>query len=394
MRTQFLYVGVLGMLAGGLSAGCDDIHAGQSSDPSGPVMLVRLMVQDAEPFGIRGLATDVLDTPGSPLSTAVSCDPDLNPCLPQFVLPGGNPDFSCTKGLCNDPLAPTPGGVAIGIPETPDPGQVGGSQIRFVFNKILNSSFETVTIDPTKLPGTEKTYKLAPGIMELDGPDGKAVAPGATYWDPTGSPANTSNPIRTPFGPALVFKPGNYLAPNVTYTVKLTSSMVTDRKGNPMADQNGQVVSGTYTKTFKTENLSAQASISSVDVEGMGATITPDEVIQIGFNSGIDETTVMCDVAKGGTPVTVEAYSDRGAKPTMTDCGNNQDDLILDIASVSAPGVPADWAEGDYTIHCTGKDDQYGMGSFDVTGTFTVMGPKVASDPLSVTKHVLPEQCI
>src|SRR5207245_5616612 len=67
MRTQFLYVGLLGMLAGGLSVGCDDIHAGQASDPSGPVKLVRIMVQDDEPFGIKASATDILDTAGAPL---------------------------------------------------------------------------------------------------------------------------------------------------------------------------------------------------------------------------------------------------------------------------------------------------------------------------------------
>src|SRR5437762_270326 len=116
MRTQFLYVGLLGMLAGGLSAGCDDIHAGQASDPSGPVKLVRIMVQPAEPFALRKTATDILDTAGSPLSNARACD-DQNPCLPQFVFAGANPNFDCVKGVCNDPLAPTAGGVAIGVPE-------------------------------------------------------------------------------------------------------------------------------------------------------------------------------------------------------------------------------------------------------------------------------------
>lgn len=153
MRTQFLYVGLLSMMAGGLvSVGCDDNHTGQLSDPSGPVKLVRLMVQDAEPFGIRANAVDLLDTKGSPLSLAVACD-DQNPCLQQFVFKGGNPDFSCTKaGICNDPLSPETNPVTIGVPETGDPGEVAGTQIRFVFDKLLNSSFETVTIDRPRRP--------------------------------------------------------------------------------------------------------------------------------------------------------------------------------------------------------------------------------------------------
>jgi len=62
MRTVFVYVGLLGLIAGGLvSSGCDDIHIGQKKDPDGPDRMLRIMVQSEE----LGTATDLLDVPGS-----------------------------------------------------------------------------------------------------------------------------------------------------------------------------------------------------------------------------------------------------------------------------------------------------------------------------------------
>ena len=49
MRTQFFFVGLLGVVAGSLVgvAGCDNVTAGQSSDSKAPPQLVHVMVQDA-----------------------------------------------------------------------------------------------------------------------------------------------------------------------------------------------------------------------------------------------------------------------------------------------------------------------------------------------------------
>lgn len=392
MRTQFLYVGLLSVIAGGfVSAGCDDNHTGQGSDPSGPVKLVRIMVQDSQPSGLLGYATDLLDTKGSPLSTAVACD-DLNPCLPQFTLAGANPDFSCTKaGFCNDPLAPGQA-VTITPPETGSGGEVGGDQIRLVFNKLLNNSFEQVVIDPAKLPGSNKTYKFASGVVELDGPDMMPVA-SYNFWDPGGAPINTSDPVNNPFGPAIVIKPLNVLAPNATYTIKVTSSMITDRKGNPMADQNGNLVSGTYTKTFTTEDITPLAA--TPDVTSMGAEIANNDILQVEFNTSIDFTKSTCAVTTGAamTPVTVEIFPENGADPTA--CA--KDTTFLDIYPVTAPGMPATaWAAGDYAIDCKIVDDQYGKGSFEYMGTFTVdaMPGDPMMDTMTVDQHVLPEMCM
>src|SRR5882672_9724471 len=165
------------------AVGCDDVHSGQQSDPSGPVRLLRIMVQDSQPFGVRGVAMDLLNTPGSPLSTAVACN-ETHPCLLQFVLAGHNPDFSCTAaGVCSDPLA---AGVAPLVPaETGAPGEAAGLQIRLVFSKLLNMS--------------DANAAAAFDILDAAG----AKVAGTATWDPTGSPTNTSDPIRAPFGPAL-----------------------------------------------------------------------------------------------------------------------------------------------------------------------------------------------
>lgn len=233
---------------------------------------------------------------------------------------------------------------------------------------------------------------------------GMALPVGTAYWDPTGSPITTSDPIRSPYGPAIVLKPGRVLAPNVTYTVKLTASMVTDRKGNPMADQNGNVVSGTYTKTFKTENITTIVATSTGDITAAGVSITPNEVLTIGFNTGIDETSVMCTVKNGATTVPVLAFGERGADATMCSApkmgmiGAPNDDLLLNFfpftGADAATAMPMNWAAGMYTIDCTGKDDSYGMGSFHFTGSFEVAGmPTTAKDPAAIDNHQFPSQC-
>jgi hypothetical protein len=256
-------------------------------------------------------------------------------------------------------------------------------------------------------PGSDKTYMIDDGIIELDDPMGMPV-PGQASWDPTGSPTLTADPDYDPFGPALVLKPF-FLGPNVTYTTKITAAKITDRKGNPLADQNGNPVSGVFTKTFKTEDLAFMAPISSIDPTGMDVPeIAPNDVITLGFNSGVDETSAVCTVDMGGTAVPVTVYSERGAKaascskPANGMVGAPGDDLLINIF----PGTTADpatalpvmtgWAEGTYNIDCTFKDDSYGMGTpVEVKGSFTVKGP--ATDPMEdsqdVTNHVFPAQC-
>lgn len=363
--------------------GCDDVHTGQGSDPSGPVELVRIMVQDAQPSGVRGVAVDLLDTAGSPLSTAVACS-DTNPCQRDFVLQGANPDFTCSPaGVCNDPLAAAAAPI---IPaETGAAGEAGGTQVRLVFDKLLNASFETVAIDPTQLPGSNKTYQLAAGVIEIDDPDGKALA-GPQLWDPSGSPTTTSDPITSPFGPALVVKPLG-LSPSTTYTIKVDASKVTDRKGNPMADQNGNVVSGTYEKTFTTEPLTPIAATTATDVRAPGVTLAPDDILQLGFNAAVDVAKVSCTVKNGAAAVPVVAWNEAGSDPTTAACMAALDPTILDLAAKDALGAQANWAAGDYTISCSITDGVRGASTITVAGTFSVAGAPQAGDPMSIAQH-------
>jgi hypothetical protein len=344
---------------------------------------MRIMVQDSTNAGVRGVAMDLLDTPGSPLSTAAACDA-VNPCLPEFTLGGTNPDFSCTlAGYCNDPLAA--GAAPLTPPESGLAGELSGTMIRLVFNKLLNSSFETVTVDSTQLPGSDKIYAVEAGIVEIDDATGAAIG-GQVYWDPSGSPTNSSDPILHPYGPALVFKPLSPLSPNATYTVKLTAARITDRDGNPLADQNGNLVSGIFAKPFTTENVQIIAATTLTDVTTAGVALTPDEILQLGFNSFVDPATVTC-TASNGTAVTVRAYSEAGSD--LATCQSALDPALLNIVAVDNQGAPTNWPAGTYTLSCTGRDALGGASTFTVSGTFDVSGTPVAGDPSSYTQHVI-----
>lgn len=380
MRTTLL---TLTASLAAVAAGCDSVHTGQPSDPPGPVELVRIMVQDAQPSGARGVAVDLLDTPGSPLSTAVACS-DTEPCLPQFTMQGSNPDFSCTPaGVCNDPL--TAGKAPLTPPETGLAGEAGGTMIRLVFNKLLAAGIETVAIDPAKLPGSNEAFALQPGILEVDDGAGQPVS-GLAYWDPSGSPTTTSDPITEPFGPAIVFKP-DALGPNATYTIRLTAAKLTDRHGNPLADATGNVVQGEYRKSFTTEDLVLVAATTATDVTAGGVTLTPDEILQLGFNAGVDAATVSCTAQNGNASVPTVAWSEAGSDQAA--CMSALDKTIVNIAAADALGAPTSWPAGSYTIRCSGHDAEGGAGTLAVAGSFTVAGAAMAGDPQSYTQHVV-----
>src|SRR4051812_11570296 len=115
--------------------GCGDPS---HDDPSGPVMLMRIMVQDSQPFGARGAAMDLLDVPGSALSTAVACDAS-HPCTVDYTMQHIAPELTCTAaGTCSDPLAA--GLAPLTPPESHRTGEAGGTQLRLVFNKLLSST--------------------------------------------------------------------------------------------------------------------------------------------------------------------------------------------------------------------------------------------------------------
>ena len=340
--------------------GCGD---DSPTDPTGPVKLVRIMVQDAVGQGVRGVAMDLLDTPGSPLTSAVSCDVN-HPCVVEFTLQHVSPDVACTSaGLCSDPLAA--GLAPLTPPESHVAGEAGGTQIRLVFNKLL----------PASIPATQ--------VVEIDDASGTPVV-GTVTWDPAGSQTASSDLILQPYGPALVFKPDAPLNASATYTIKVNAALVTDRNGDPMADQNGVVVAGTYTKSFTTEGMLLVPKTTPKNIAAQTAvTLTPDEIVQLGFNAPAAATTT-CTVTMGGAPVTVATYPENGDT-----CGaTTADRTLVNLVAVDGGGAPTDWAAGDYTVACT-VDAAGGGGSLTVNGAFTVSGAAVANDPLSRSAHAV-----
>lgn len=442
MRTQFLYVGLLSMVAGGLvgTAGCSDITAGQSSDPSGPPMLVHLVIQDAifsgSPSAQRTHVTDLLDN-----STPLTCS-DTQPCVTQFIEGFHVPDFSCScatmptsdpavflcgagvTGTCNDPLK-TP---ATGIPiftnlSGVDPGDAGsGMQIRAVFSKLLNNSIEAVTIDPTQAPGATDTYTLKDGILTLL--DGKMMpVPAVTIYDNTGTPGiGTNFPsdlLQVPLGPAPVLKPMAPLDPKTTYTFQMQTGMLKDRTGNAVADAAGQPLPATYTMQFTTEDITRRSGTSfpkafpTPDAMTMPASIAPNNIFRFSFWSVMDVATakvVKFTGPTGTSAANLEFFTSQGAgsgapmdnpaakckvgamsKPTAS----------VRIAFVSAPGVPAEWPAGTYTLDFTIQDRNH-VSTYDTkTLTFAVAGKDSDTTMDANTLftaagdlgQVLPEQC-
>ena len=341
------------------AVGCDP----SNSDPGGPVVLERIMVQDAHPFGVRGVAMDLLDTAGSPLSTAVRCDAN-RPCVTGFLLGGVEPDFSCTPaGTCSDPLAA--GLAPLTPPETHRTGEAGGTQLRLVFNKVLSSN------------------NAAGDVLEVDDATGAKVA-GDAYYDPSGG-ASSSDPVRSPYGPALVFKPAAPFDAQAQYTIKINAALVSDRSGNPMADQSGTPVSGTYTKTFTTESLLLLPQTTLTDIAATTpVSIRSDEILQLSFNAPAAAST-SCTATSGGLPVAVKSYAEAGADTAKCAAA---DATLLDIVAVDALGAPTDWPAGDYSVSCA-VAAAGGGGTTTVTGGFTVAGTPLPNDPQSRTQHVV-----
>lgn len=410
MRTQFLNVGLLSMtLAGGLvSAGCSDIHTGQDKDPKGPVKLVRIMVEDDDNVAAGGLsyATDLLDTPDSPLTTAVACDPNTKPCQLQFNLNlgGASPDFSCNEmtGKCNDPLAPT-GSITL-QPADGAPGTVSGTEFRMVFNKQLDASkIEDITNIPGQLPGSDETYKLKDNVADIIGPDGTAIA-ADKYWDPAGSPTQTSDVILNPYGPAIVIKPTAGLIPGASYKVVLHTAMVTSREGDPVADQFGNVLTSDYSVAFMTGSFSLVSSTPDVTTDPtMSTPIPTDGVIQFAFNTNpgaaASVTAMPTPAIPGGTII---AYPDDELDPDTMMCVPGMQNL-LDLTLVdSTTKLPMAWPAGTYSIALTVPSTNTADTSMNFTATLnvtvdaTIATGMDAADgsSLSVADHPVPQQCM
>lgn len=421
MRTQFFFVGLLSVFAGALvgTAGCDDVTAGQSSDSSAPPQLVHVMVQDARyllAFPNRGSALDILDNNSTRTCTLVDKTAGLDTCVNEFLVDQVAPDVHCLdSGVCADPLKIPASGVPVPLsatllgvaPDMRDPG--GGVQVRLIFDKVLDSSIEAVTMDPTKAPGKTDTYKLMDGIVELDDQTGAKV-PSVTYLDNGGSPEFSSDLELVPLGPAISIKPQVSLDAATTYTVKiLNPGALKDRQGNAAVALGGGALATSY--TFKTEDLTPDyagvfgGGISYPDFSDPTAapTITPNEVIQLGFYELAAGDTATVTVTMGPAGAKLLAYSERFNDPTMcstADMGEPGFAPIVDITNTDTgditTAVPAEWPVGDYTIHVSVKDIN-GRSTFESDYSFTVDATDETTDPDMdpniQSEHVTPAQC-
>jgi hypothetical protein len=442
MRTRWFphSAGLLSMLlAGGLGSAvsaCDDITAGQPGEDPGPPKLLRLIFQDDG----RTFAIDLLDhTP------AVACD-DSNVCTAGAL---GYPGPSCqipmgkTSGTCPDPLSDDcatlnngdyfgmPFGWPSGSPPAYDscvhsdgstqatgnrPLYIGNGtfQFRIAFSKLLSPTIETVTTDPnTGAYG----YKIADGLVDLVGPDGKSVmvaapkdpskitngvgVPGGIFWDPQGTTDATSDPIGNVYGPAVVIKPGDQLSPSAKYTIKLDGTKLVDRKGQQAVDSTGAQLGAGYMIQFTVEDIAVLSA--TPDVTNPKTVLAPNDIVQFSMNSGVDETTANATLIRtdvmgckadkdcGGVGkcmasmcnFPIDVFSDRGSDPTMCDAGLT--DTTLDIIPVDKANDPTnaavDLPEGAYTLSFTAlKDDRFAMsGPFTQTFSFSVKNCAAAS---------------
>lgn len=407
MRTQFLMAGLLG--AAGLvgAAGCDNITAGQPSDPSGPPQIVHVMVQDTLDGsgsritpGARDTAVDLVDN-----ATPQVCS-DTLPCTPQFLFAQQTPDFSCSatmqgqQGTCNDPLKVDPAvGVPLFVPASaPSASNAGsGFQIRVVFNKLLDNSIEMIgqALDkagnPVTTPGKTNTYKLVPTVAKLVDPMGKEV-PSVKIYDNGGAPNFDSDLILVPYGPAIVIKPKAPLIPKTKYTIQLDGTAIKDRQGNTGVDQNGSPLGSPYSLSFTTEgvvlgdtsnSLTGTASFPDFNAPSPGPParmlcpkgkfcIAPNDVIQLFFWTSVDPATAKVTLT-GPSGIQPEVNLDQGSDPTM--CMANSNPNVLDVWNTTGTGattMPVAWPKGDYTMMVSVASDQNPMATFSKTLMFTV----------------------
>lgn len=372
------------------SSNCDDTSSGRLAEDPAPPRLMRVLVQDETAEGGRYLASDLL----SFAVPHVTCD-EQNPC----IIGECETAMGAAQGTCTNPLDPLGGRVEIGTPI-----EAGGISIRLVFSKALDPAIQTVKTDPKT---GAVTYELPDDILRLLDQDKKIVeAPplaGAsgepfstgTYFDPAGSPTETSDPVGIPYGPALVLVPGKPLDVNSRYTIEFAATRVHDRAGQVAVDAAGAALPAPYRLDFMTEDLAVLAATPDVTADEV-ATIAPNDVIQLQLNAGVDEATAtVAFSSKAGTTYKGTAWSERGADPTA--CDDAFDDRTLDLAAVSDMGDPILLPAGDYTVRITGlRDNGAGRGTpVELTGSFTVKGDRgdPATDPAAIESHVRPSQC-
>lgn len=317
--------------------GCDSTDVGRPAEPKGPPTLRRIIFLDAA----NSAVTDLLDrTPARACSAFDPCPAD--PTI-ACVIPDG-----AEEGQCSRPLVETP--ISVGEADAP-------VRIRVVTDQLLdpaiNARLEADVVTSTRAPS---------GMVALVGPDGLEV-PSRKYYDPTGSPDQTSDLVSAPFGPAVVIVPAAPLEASATYVLLLEPSSWVNRRGEALAMDVDGPVRTRY--EAKTEGLYTKHGVSPDFVTppmGEGATeVAADDYFQLSANDALDVRTSSVVVERvGGGRVTVAAFTDcdKGAR-------------VLDLVPTSSSGAPSPWAPGEYTISVTGVRSASGRGelAYDAKAT-------------------------
>lgn len=409
MRVRLLAAMASLLLLGVPLLGCDDTHTGQKSEDQSAPRLVRIMVQDEEWPGGRGLAVDLLNaTPGASCADTTPCTPPQE-CGTLFGFP-----IDEAETTCHDPNS-----VLEVAPPVGTPLYVAGSQIRLVFSKLLDPSLESMDEDAG-------VYRLPPGIVALYQGDTEIEV--ERYYDVGGAPSASSDPVAVPFGPALVMKPLAPLAVATTYTIRIDPGRILDREGQVAVAGDGSQLADRF--DFTTEGLfvmqawncpsyyctlfawfcpsqfcldavmSGMAGTNYPDLTDLSipAQVAPNEGFQIQFNADVDETTVgeILLVGPDG-PVPIRVGWDMGSDPTMCEMMFNP--RVLNIVPVTEEGGSerADLAEGTYVLTIAGVKD-FDTGLTSVAGldvAIEVVGESVdpSEDPFASVNLLFFEEC-
>jgi hypothetical protein len=345
-----LALGATAATAASISTSCDDITTGQLPDDPGPPVLTHVLIQDLTFAGGRRMATDLLeaDTPAGEKCTT------RDPC------PAGEayqslhchfPDPAVDDGICPRPLRPQ---------ETPAPitsKRLAGTQIRIVLSKVLANNTDSTRYDTE---AKAIVYDLKPEIKSSIGlfdENGKEVVVDDKYYDPAGSPNDTSDLFFTPYGPALVIKLKTALTPLKKYSIRFDRTLLKDKKGQAVDanDRLGHPVKGEYPFTVEDfyiidpDNGGGNVGFNQLKREPGGQKIKPEQAVVLFSNCPFDPFSIKATVRDAnGKEVKVEAGAEVGFRPVY--CDDFRSSERINIVHVDDKGHEAKWDVGIYTV--------------------------------------------
>lgn len=261
-------------------------------------------------------------------------DPAGGPILQRIMVQ--DEDVYDGRYLFTDLLDPQ--SLLAGPPAIGTPIEHGGNQLRLVFDRLLDPAVDVSA------------------AVKLVGPRGE-VLPALTYFDPSGVFGESSDPISTPYGPAIVLKNETPFSAGTSYALRVDAAAIRDREGDVLeADLHGSI-NAEY--LFTTEPLYALDGMIMPDFSGPEMTIARDDYFRIETNADIGVAEVEVSNAVGERVETV----------AFTDCEAGA--RVLNIVHTARPnGERRPWETGTYsiTVHNIARD----ASGAPLEGAFTV----------------------